>query len=68
MVRTTIKAGDYVMVRFEASRIAPVSAHKTHLVLEVYPDEKMLLKGFPEPVSVKMFDRMVINKKGIKAW
>lgn len=64
----SIKAGDNVMVKFNHSINAPVSVHKVHTVLEVYPDNKMLLKGFPEPVNIEMFDKMVINRKAMKAY
>ena len=64
----SIKAGDNVMVKFNHSINAPVSAHKVHTVLEVYPDKTMLLKGFPEPVKIEMFDKMVINRKAMKAY
>ena len=62
-----IKVGDHVMVKFYHSKISPVSAHKTHQVVEIYPDNTLLLRGFPESLPIDMFDKMVIGKvKGFK--
>ena len=61
-----IKVNDYVLVKFEYTRKTPVSANRTHKVVEIYPDNKMLLQGYPEPVQVWMFDKMRIGK--VKAY
>lgn len=65
-MKSKIKAGDYVMVKFEHGTNSPVSAHKTHKVLEIYADNTMLLQGYPEPLKVEMFAKMVIGK--VKAY
>lgn len=57
-----IKVNDAVMVKHEHKYHAPVSSHKVHVVCEIYVDGTMLLRGFPEPVKVSMFDKVKIGK------
>ncbi|AIM51229.1 hypothetical protein phD2B_002 [Lelliottia phage phD2B] len=61
-----MKVNDYVMVKFNKSINAPVSAHKTHKVVEVFADGKLLLQGHPEPLDSSLFDKMKIGK--VKAY
>lgn len=57
-----MKVNDYVLVKHEYKYQSPVSAHRTHKVIEVYPDKTMLLQGFSEPVKMCMFDKMRTGK------
>lgn len=61
-MRNNVKAGDSVMVKHECSINSPISAHRTHEVVEVYSDNTLLLKGYHERLPAKMFEKMVIRK------
>lgn len=50
-----------VVVKHSKSIDAPVSAHKTYIVEEVYDGDMMRLYGYPEPLRKDIFERVVIR-------